>query len=98
MATDEGNVDPELVKRVDAEVFELTGVGLDELLNPSKVVNYEREVILLEQQVRYSPPPHLVCTGKRSFVGLGSRKVYTCSSCIVLFGCFTRPMPACADC
>lgn len=51
MSTEEGNVDPELVKRVDAEVFELTGVGLDELLNPSKVVNYEREVILLEQQI-----------------------------------------------
>ena len=61
MSTDEGNVDPELVKRVDAEVFELTGVGLDELLNPSKVVNYEREVILLEQQVcTRSPPPHPV--------------------------------------
>lgn len=61
MSTEEGNVDPELVKRVDAEVFELTGVGLDELLNPSKVVNYEREVILLEQQVcTRSPPPHAV--------------------------------------
>ena len=51
MATEDGNVDPELVERVNAEVLELTGVELDELLNPSKVVNYEREVILLEQQV-----------------------------------------------
>lgn len=51
MATEDGNVDPELVDRVDAEVFELTGVGLADLLNPSKVVNYEREVILLGQQI-----------------------------------------------
>ena len=51
MATEDGNVDPELVDRVDAEVFELTGVGLADLLNPSKVVNYEREVILLNQQI-----------------------------------------------
>jgi hypothetical protein len=54
MATEEGNVDPELVERVDAEVFELTGVGLDDLLNPSKVVNYERERIILEEQIAES--------------------------------------------
>merc|ERR1719310_1489981 len=39
---EDGNVDPELVARMDEEVFQLTGVGLDDLLNPSKVVNYER--------------------------------------------------------
>lgn len=50
-ATEDGNVDPELVERVDAEIFELTGVGLDDLLNPSKVVNYEREKILLNTQL-----------------------------------------------
>jgi len=50
-ATEEGNVDPELVDRVDEEVFALMGVGLDDLLNPSKVVNYEREKILLTQQI-----------------------------------------------
>lgn len=51
MATEEGNVSPELVERVNAEVMALTGVGLDDLLNPSKVVNYEREVILLTEQI-----------------------------------------------
>jgi len=51
MATDEGNVDPELVAAVEAEVFALTGVGLEDLLNPSKVVNYERERILLGEQI-----------------------------------------------
>jgi len=51
MATEEGNVDPELVAAIEAEVFELTGVGLEDLLNPSKVVNYEREVRLLRVQI-----------------------------------------------
>ena len=51
MATEEGNVDPELVARVDAEVFALTGYPLEDLLNPSKVVNYERERILLNEQI-----------------------------------------------
>lgn len=41
--SDDGNVDPKLVERVDEEVRELTGVSLEELLNPSKVVNLERE-------------------------------------------------------
>ena len=52
----EGNVEQELVDRVDAEVFELTGVYLDDLLNPSKVVNYEREVIILNRQVSRTLP------------------------------------------
>ena len=51
LSTDEGNVDPELVDRVDREVQELTGVRLEELLNPSKVVNCERERLLLESQL-----------------------------------------------
>ena len=50
-ATADGNVDPELVDRVNDEVFAITGVGLEDLLNPSKVVNYEREKILLTQQI-----------------------------------------------
>jgi len=50
-ATDEGNVDPDLVDRVNEEVFALNGVGLEDLLNPSKVVNYEREKILLAEQI-----------------------------------------------
>merc|ERR1711871_1354405 len=50
-ATEEGNVDPEPVDRVNEEVFQLMGVGLEDLLNPSKVVNYERERILLNQQI-----------------------------------------------
>ena len=35
----------------DAEVFALTGYPLEDLLNPSKVVNYERERILLGEQI-----------------------------------------------
>ena len=49
--TEEGNIDPEIVERMDAEVFSLTGVGLEDLLNPSKVVNLERERLLLESQL-----------------------------------------------
>lgn len=46
MATEEGNVDPELVARMDREVQALTGVALEDLLNPSKVVNLERERLI----------------------------------------------------
>ena len=42
----EGNVEPELVARVQQEVRDLTGVELEDLLNPSKVVNLEREKIV----------------------------------------------------
>ena len=51
MMTDEGNADPELVARIDDEVQALTGVGLDDLLNPSKVVNLERDRILVESEL-----------------------------------------------
>jgi len=46
MSSDAGNVDPELVERIDREVMALTGVPLADLLNPSKVVNLERERLL----------------------------------------------------
>lgn len=47
----EGNVDPELVERMEREVRELMGVELEDLLNPSKVVNLERERILKEAEL-----------------------------------------------
>jgi len=47
----EGNVEQEIVDRMEEEVRALTGVGLEDLLNPSKVVNYERERLLLEVQI-----------------------------------------------
>lgn len=39
----DGNADAELVARMEAEVLQLTGVGLEGLLNPAKVVNLEYE-------------------------------------------------------
>ena len=51
MAADEGNIDPEIVERMDAEVRALTGVALEDLLNPSTVVNLERERILTEAEL-----------------------------------------------
>ena len=47
----EGNVEPELVARVQLEVRELMGVELEDLLNPSKVVNLEREKIVKEAEL-----------------------------------------------
>jgi len=41
------NVDTEIVSRMEEEVMQLTGVGLEGLLNPSKVVNLERDRLLL---------------------------------------------------
>jgi hypothetical protein len=43
----EGDVEPEIVQRVSDEVRALTGVELDDLLNPSKVVNGERRKVFL---------------------------------------------------
>jgi len=51
MSTEDGNVDPELVAKIEAEVLELTGSPLEDLLNPSKVVNYERERIILNDKI-----------------------------------------------
>ena len=47
----EGNVEPELVARVQLEVRELMGVELEDLLNPSKVVNLEREKMVKEAEL-----------------------------------------------
>ena len=47
----EGNVEPELVARVQQEVRDLMGVELEDLLNPSKVVNLEREKIVKEAEL-----------------------------------------------
>jgi len=44
-------VEQALVTRVNKEVKELTGVGLDELINPSKVVNLERDLVNLRQEI-----------------------------------------------
>mmetsp|Transcript_22428 Transcript_22428/g.48973 ORF Transcript_22428/g.48973 Transcript_22428/m.48973 type:complete len:330 (+) Transcript_22428:22-1011(+) len=55
-STEEGNIDPELVARIDAEVLQLTGVPLDDLLNPSKVVNLERDRILCLAELAKSLP------------------------------------------
>jgi len=49
--TEEGSVDPEIVARMDAEVQAISGVNLEDLLNPSKVVNLERERLILEPQI-----------------------------------------------
>ena len=43
-------VNEELVRRVEAEVRELTGGGLDGLMNPSTVLNLERDLIDLNNQ------------------------------------------------
>lgn len=48
---DEEAVEQALVIRVNKEVKELTGVGLDELINPSKVVNLERDLVNLRQEI-----------------------------------------------
>jgi len=50
-STQDGNVSPELVARIESEVLDLTGVGLEDLINPAKVVNYERERLLLEEEL-----------------------------------------------
>ena len=51
----EGTLTPEedqqLIERLNAEVMELSGVPLDQLINPSKVVNAERDLILLGRQL-----------------------------------------------
>ncbi|KAL1514774.1 hypothetical protein AB1Y20_003860 [Prymnesium parvum] len=48
MRNEEGSVDPQIVLRMEEEVQQLMGVSLEDLLNPSKVVNLERERLLLE--------------------------------------------------
>merc|ERR1719478_1796280 len=48
---DDGNVDPSIVERMEREVKELTGFDLEDLLNPSKVVNLELERLKLEAEL-----------------------------------------------
>jgi hypothetical protein len=51
----EGTLTPEedqqLIERLNAEVMAESGVPLDQLINPSKVVNAERDLILLGRQL-----------------------------------------------
>eukprot|EP00966_Prymnesium_polylepis_P242782 5614487-Prymnesium_polylepis.1 len=48
MRTTEGEVETEIVERMESEVQQLMGVSLEDLLNPSKVVNLERERLIIE--------------------------------------------------
>jgi hypothetical protein len=57
MATQEGNIDPKLVERIDLEVQALTGVSLEDLLNPSKVVNLERERLITVDELAAATDP-----------------------------------------
>jgi hypothetical protein len=43
--------DRELIKRLNAEVMAESGVELEQLINPSKVVNLERDIIKLNKQL-----------------------------------------------
>lgn len=52
MRTEEGSVDPQIVERMENEVQQLMGVSLEDLLNPSKVVNLERERLILEKDLK----------------------------------------------
>jgi hypothetical protein len=45
-------VDDELVKRVEAEVRQVSGVGLEGLMNPSTVLNLERDLIDLNLKLQ----------------------------------------------
>lgn len=48
LVAEEAEREKALVQRVNAEVLALTGVELEELINPSKVVNLERDLVNLE--------------------------------------------------
>lgn len=43
-----------LIRRIQAEVFAESGVALDQLINPSKVVNLEREIMQIEKDLKDS--------------------------------------------
>eukprot|EP01038_Epipyxis_sp_PR26KG_P004759 gene4759-6673_t len=49
-------LDPEeeLINRIRAEVFAESGVELDQLINPSKVVNLERDILKLSKELEQS--------------------------------------------
>lgn len=42
----------ELVKRINDEIFAMDGVGLEDLINPSKVVNFERELLQIDNDMK----------------------------------------------
>jgi hypothetical protein len=44
-------VDAALVRRIEQEVMEISGVGLDGLMNPSTVLNLERDLLSLNAQL-----------------------------------------------
>lgn len=50
-------VEEELVRRVEAEVVALNGVGLDLLMNPSTVLNFERDLIALRAELEMTSNP-----------------------------------------
>lgn len=43
--------DEALIKRIKEEVFAAEGVDLDELINPSKVINLERDILNLKKEI-----------------------------------------------
>lgn len=47
--------DSALIDRISAEVFAESGVELDQLINPSKVVNLERDLLLLKERLAIAP-------------------------------------------
>jgi len=51
MTDDELTSDDPFVKRIEAQIFEESGVTLDQLLNPAKVVNLERDLYNLRSEL-----------------------------------------------
>ena len=43
--------DNELIERLNAEILAESGVELDQLINPSKVVNLERDLVSLRKEI-----------------------------------------------
>lgn len=50
MTTGELTSDDPFVRRIEAQIFEESGVGLEELLNPAKVINLERDLYNLRSE------------------------------------------------
>lgn len=51
MTDDELTSDDPFVKRIESQIYEESGVGLDQLLNPAKVVNLERDLYNLRSEL-----------------------------------------------
>jgi len=51
MADNELTSDDPFVKRIEAQIFEESGVNLDQLLNPAKVINLERDLYNLRSEL-----------------------------------------------